>query len=135
MTETPVFRFITSLLVAVSLVLTPVISTQANMAVKLVAAQEVGHSDRVPCHMKAQTRAPAVSQYKGFTHAPCKQCCKDKSCQNCLLCNACMTATHLPVLLLNIPVLFTKTHSVYLSMHPDRYINIVLSPDLQPPII
>ncbi len=133
--ETSVFRFITSLLVAVTLVLTPVISTQASMGVKLVAAQEVRHSDGMPCHVETQANALAVSQYKGFDHNPCNQCCKDGACQSCLLCNACMTTTHFPVLLLNIPVLFVKTRFLYLSPHSDRYINIILSPDLQPPIV
>jgi hypothetical protein len=123
-TETSVFRFIASLLVAVSLVLTPVLSAQVGMdAGGTAVAQETGHSDGMPCHMNASTK---TSQ---------KPCCTDNICQNCQLCNTCMTATHTPVLLENIPVLFKNSHPVFPSLHPDRYISLSLSPDLQPPIV
>lgn len=134
--EKPVLRFITSLLLMVSLVLLPVISAQASMnAEMMVVAQEAGQADGLPCHSKMPAKSSTVVQYKIFDHNPCKQCCKDKSCQNCLLCNACMTATHFSVLLINVPpVLFNKAHPAYLLSRADKYINITLSPDLQPPI-
>ena len=126
-TETSVFRFIASLLVAVSLVLTPVLSAQVGMdAGGTAVAQETGHSDGMPCHMNAPTKT---------SHNPCKPCCEDNPCQNCQLCNTCMTATHTPLLLENIPVLFKISHLVFPLLHPDRYISVSLSPDLQPPIV
>ena len=125
------FKFLTSLLIVVSMVATPAASVLASTDTGSTAY--VQDTNVVPCHeMDSEDMIKDESTQATGTH-PCRDCCKNGACQE-RLCSSCAYFAQLPAIS---PLTFLAPHRISDSYQSDllnSYPSLILSPAFRPPI-
>jgi hypothetical protein len=124
-----IVKYVTSLLLAVSMVMTPVISTLAD-----TDAATYAHDEKtMPCHEKDSGDAVKGELIQKTDSRTCKEKCKDGKCQEGL-CASCAHFVHLTVVTPQVNLSSHRNSIGYQSNLYDSYSSLILSPTFRPPI-
>ena len=126
-----VSKYLTSLLIAVSIALTPVVSVFATTVTDSSAHMQ--DKNEVPCHEMASVAMDMDESAQSSGTHPCKDCCKDGACQD-KHCSSCILTIQLSAIT---SLTFLVPHRIstsYQSGHSDSYPGLIHSPAFRPPI-
>lgn len=127
-----IFKNITTLLLAISMAMTPVVSV---LATTVIDNATYTHDAKVdPCHEMGSVEVVKNKSTQESAIHPCKEGCKDRACQDGSLCSSCTQSAQFSAI--STLILLTK-HSIsdnYHSNHSDGYTGVILSTAFRPPI-
>lgn len=127
----PFVKYITSLLLAISMAVTPVISVLAATATDDAAYTQ--NTNVMPCHeMSSEEVVKNNTTQASDTHR-CKNCSKDGACQE-KLCSSCAHFVQLSAISAQIFIAPQEISDSYQSGLYDSYSSLILSPAFRPPI-
>ena len=126
------FKYFISLLIAVSMAMTPVVSVLATTVSGNAAHTQ--DTDVVPCHEMGSGEVVKDKSISASGTSSCEDCCKGGACQHGLTCSSCVHTAQLSTIS---PLAFLAQYGIgdnYQSDHSDGYPSLILSPAFRPPI-
>ena len=125
-------KYLTSLLIAVSMALTPVVSVFATSVTD--SSTHMQDKNEVPCHEMASGVVDMDESAQSSDTDSCKYCCEDGVCQDKHCSSSCILTIQLSAITSLTLLIPHKISTSYQADRLDNYPGLIQSPAFRPPI-